>query len=103
MSKAILVMDMPSSCIDCRFCREIDEGINACCEIMDEPNDNELCRMIDVSYPQEKPDWCPLKPMPQKQDIYGKYNSEYYAQGGKSASYKIGYNTCIDEILGDKE
>ena len=35
MSKAILVMDMPDSCLDCRFCREIDEGTEACCEIMD--------------------------------------------------------------------
>ena len=37
MSKAILVMDMPDSCLGCRFCREIDEGIEACCDIMDEP------------------------------------------------------------------
>lgn len=94
MSKAILVMDMPSSCIDCRFCREIDEGINACCEIMDEPNDNELCRMIDVSYPQEKPDWCPLNPMPQRA------NHPDWCDGGR---YDKGYNSCIDEILGDKE
>ena len=40
MPKAILVMDMPDSCLDCRFCREIDEGIEACCEIMDEPEDS---------------------------------------------------------------
>ena len=91
--KAILVIDMPSSCIDCRFCREIDEGTNACCEIMSEPGDSELCRMIDVSYPQEKPDWCPLKPMPEKPD-YPPINEN---------SYVAGYNACIDEILGDKE
>lgn len=89
--KAILIMDMPSSCIDCRFCREIDEGINACCEIMDEPDDSELCRMIDVSYTQEKPDWCPLKPMPSR------FNEEHFNR------YEDCYNACIDEILGDRE
>ena len=49
MSKAALIVDMPESCLDCRFCREIDEGYNteACCEVMDEPNDNTICRMID--------------------------------------------------------
>lgn len=47
MSKAILVLDMPGTCCDCNFCREIQEGIEACCELMDEPNDNTLCRMVD--------------------------------------------------------
>lgn len=42
MSKAILVIDMPDSCLDCRFYRELDERIEACYEIMDEPDDNEL-------------------------------------------------------------
>lgn len=92
--KAILVMDMPSSCIDCRFCREIDEGVNACCEIMDEPNDNELCRTIDVSYPQEKPDWCPLRPAPEKRQTLDNF---------WEMCANIVRNACIDEILGDKE
>lgn len=94
--KAILVMDMPSSCIDCRFCREIDEGTNACCEIMSEPDDSELCRIIDVSYPQEKPDWCPLKPMLGKKE-------KHDAMPFELKHYIDGYNACIDEILGDKE
>lgn len=47
MSKAVLVLDMPETCCDCNFCREIQEGIEACCELMDELNDNTLCRIID--------------------------------------------------------
>lgn len=35
MSKAILVLDMPGTCCDCNFCREIQEGIEACCELME--------------------------------------------------------------------
>lgn len=63
MSKAALFIDMPETCLDCRFCREIDEGIEACCEVMDEPDDNTLCRMIDCKdgYCQNKPEWCPLQ------------------------------------------
>lgn len=31
MSKASLILDMPKTCLDCMFCFELDEGINACC------------------------------------------------------------------------
>lgn len=92
MSKAILVMDMPSNCLDCRFCREIDEGIEACCEIMDEPDDNELCRMINDDYCQCRPSWCPLQQMPEKSHT-GK--SDYY----QWEDWEDGWNACIDELL----
>ena len=46
---------------------------------------------------EEKPDWCPLKPMPNK-------NTKQYSDGYKyGKGYQNGYNACIDEILGDKE
>ena len=44
---------------------EIDEGIEACCELELDPTDNELIREIDVSYTQEKPDWCPIRKFPE--------------------------------------
>lgn len=71
MSKAVLVMDMPETCLDCRFCREINEGIEACCEVMDEPNDNTFYRMIDSKngYCQEKTSWCPLKELPEEVEV----------------------------------
>lgn len=68
MSKSILVIDTPETCLDCRFCRELHEGIEACCELSDEPNDKELCRMIEVDYCQEKPDWCPFLDLPEKKE-----------------------------------
>lgn len=42
MSKFILVIDTPETCLDCKFCREIQEGIEACCELSDGSNDKEL-------------------------------------------------------------
>ena len=66
MSKSILVIDTPETCLDCRFCRELHEGIEACCELSDEPDDKGLCKMIDIDYCQEKPYWCPLRDFPKK-------------------------------------
>ncbi len=98
MSKAVLVLDMLETCWDCNFCREIQEGIEACCELMDELNDNTLCRMIDSKneYCQEKPNWCPLKELPD--EIHSKeYLDEYcdcYDDGWNSLRKKI---LCEDE------
>ena len=86
MSKSILVIDTPETCFDCRFCRELHEGMEACCEISDEPDDIELCRMIEADYCQEKPAWCPLRDLPEK----------YYPV---SMNFESGFNACIDEIL----
>lgn len=93
MSKAILIMDMPENCLDCRFCRELDEGIEACCEIMDEPDGNELFRMIDNDYCQSRPNWCPLQYPPDKEG-----NSECFDE--YEDGYAYGWNSCIEEIIG---
>ena len=80
MTKAILLItDMPKSCDECPFingiwCMPIRTEIeNPFDEIMKE---------------------CPLKPLPQKKDMFG------------GSSYDIienrGYNICIDEILGEE-
>ena len=84
MSKAVLVLDMPSSCDECplllvgRYCKE-KEAPNAA---------------VDSKLNKNKPDWCPLKPMPEKA------NHPDLCDGGR---YDKGYNACIDELLADKE
>ena len=67
-NKSILVIDTPETCLDCMFCFELDEGVNACCSIMPDKNDKSLCRDIqcDGGYCQDKPGWCPLKELPKK-------------------------------------
>ena len=101
MSKAILVMDMPKDCCDCRFCRELDEGVKACCELMDNPSNSELCRRIDVHYCYEKPEWCPLRELPQKQE--DKSLKVVPTAPSQYTEYVKGYNACIDEIIGGAE
>lgn len=100
MAKAVLVMEIPEICCDCRFCRELHEGVEACCELEDEPNDNTLCRMID-DYCYHKPDWCPLRELPEKNPNnpeLGNQPGVYYTEKGYEV-YKRGWNACLDEIL----
>ena len=80
MSKAILVMDMPENCSECDL-----QQFGRCYSVK---------RSI-VGTPQDlkrKPDWCPLKPMPEKKELQDVLylHSEYF---------DLGYNACIDEIL----
>lgn len=96
MSKAILVVDMPSSCGECEFCLEITENHHCCQRVSD---DNERCKRVDYDvefYQYEKPDWCPLKPMPEKKDR-SKVVGDYLR--GRCD----GYNACIDEIMKGSE
>lgn len=94
MAKAMLIMDMPSSCLHCS-CSNIVHGRSRC----EETGEN---LTVDDIY-EERPKHCPLREIPQKQNICGRYNAEYFKQGGKPASFKVGYNACIDEILGGGE
>lgn len=89
-------MDMPKDCCDCRFCRELDEGVKACCEIMDNPSNSDLCRIIDVDYCYERPDSCPLRDLPKYKPTIGKESDN------DILCMNAGYNACIDEILGGK-
>lgn len=100
MSKSILVIDAPETCLDCRFCRELHEGIEACCELSDEPNDKELCRMIEADYCQEKPDWCPLRDFPEKKPkVKYQGNGCFGINEAMKNSFNMGFDSCIDEIL----
>lgn len=88
MAKAILVMDMPKSCGKCEFCRETGEDRHVC----EQKVYKGRCIRIDYvveNYMYEKPTWCPLREVPQKMEPYG-----------MSDGIAIGYNACIDEILG---
>ena len=83
--KAILVIDMPSSCDECPlFCSHYSDM---------------TCRAsgygIDYPYPENfRQEWCPLRPVPEKRQT-----TNDFWQG----CVNIVRNACIDEILGDKE
>lgn len=80
MSKAILVMDMPSSCDMCEF---VDEQYHYCNIpwFGKDVSDYVACRYED----------CPLRELPEEKELYLSINNE--------KGYCEGYNACIDEIL----
>lgn len=109
MSKAVLVVDMPSKCEDCCFCR----GLNVCrLKQCIEREGITSIHTVDKQIMEEtKPDWCPLKPIPKKKadgdslkiaienDCYdGTTEDKAYLNG-----VDRGYNACIDELLKGEE
>lgn len=70
MSKSVLVLDTPTNCYDCPFgtgyCSDLEyEGL---CELAD-CLDYDVILMTEEHYDCEsksRPDWCPLKPLPEK-------------------------------------
>ena len=93
IKKSVLIIDTSETCLDCTFCFELDEGVNACCSVMSDENDKGLCRDIqcDGGYCQDKPDWCPLKELPERRE----YNEEFFNGEVK------GWNDCLKTILGE--
>ena len=85
MSKAILVFDMPESCGECDIMFP-DEYSDWC----------GWCRgeeVYDHVKNDTKPDWCPLRKMPEKRKI------NIVLDHDVDLDCSIGYNGCIDEIL----
>lgn len=87
--KSILVIDTPENCDKCRLMHTyfdhdygwikvcIGSGVNDC-----------------IVFERKLEDYCPLKPIPQKEDEFEKGLNAY------SMGWRIGYNYCIDELLG---
>lgn len=82
MAKAVLVMDMPESCPDCRF---FESDWKECYAISKRYN-------RDVMTEEAKPNWCPLRELPEKEHNDNGYDE--YSDG-----YDAGWNACLDEIL----
>ena len=86
MSKAVLVMDMPESCMGCNFMYCDILGNTERCQA------KETARTIDLEK-YDKPDWCPLRPMPEKATEDG---LECYGE----LKYMQGWNDCRNVICG---
>lgn len=83
MNKSIVIIDTPDSCNNCPLCIE-NCFLHLCCAA------NEYERILDY-----KPDWCPLKPLPEKRDERGTWTMCGYIDD----AYSNGWNDCLDEIL----
>ena len=91
--KAILVMDMPKNCLECPIGKNISIPLETCIQCP-------IGKCVIDEETEIRPDWCPLKPMPDKKVLSGDV-ADIQKMGKELMD--IGYNACINEILGDKE
>lgn len=96
MNKAILIMDMPDGCDECPFASH-DDVKDAYCRIGNKVYSEFISKRIpfDDFIRKNRPNWCPLREVPKKKPGSGlpQYDTDIH--------YEIGYNACIDEILGN--
>lgn len=85
MSKAILIMDMPTKCEECQLFYNT-AGIKMC---------EAIGRLVECK--SKKPTWCPLREVPQKKEDNSVIHIERYE------GYLEGWNDCVTEILGGGE
>ena len=86
--KAILVIDMPQDCLYCPCYRPAYHEYLEDCKV--------ALRPLTTEERDSRPNWCPLKPLPNKIDQG--YPCEKYDEG-----YSDGWDACINEILGGQE
>ena len=91
--KAIIVIDMPKVCGECRasFCGDVWYCYAG-----------EYRRPLFAENIQEKPSWCPLRPMPKKKLVLEHRIGNQIVNRYELTEAK-GYNNCLDEILGETE
>ena len=83
MSKAVLVMDMPESCPDCRF---FESDWRECYAISKRYN-------RDIMTEEAKPNWCPLRELPEKMP-----DLEHGYENVEKSIIRTGWNACLDAI-----
>lgn len=94
MAKGVIVVDIPECCDLCQFLSQaydlepFEDGEGYCSIKM---------KSLDQIQEGEKPEWCPIKPMPNRWEVCGKYPQP----GMPVPSYQIGWNACLDKIEGE--
>lgn len=92
MAKGVIVVDMPEYCDYCPVGRIF--GFESGVECLIATNGRSCVSGYGIKV--KKPEWCPIKPMPDRWEVCGKY-----PQPGKPVpSYRIGWNACLDKIEG---
>lgn len=115
MAKAMLIMDMPSACVECDFFARGSHDKPICILCTENCADylytKQVYKTIPPSLVNEKQTWCPLREVPEKHEKghclkIAIENDCYDATVQDDAwceGYDKGYNACIDEILGGGE
>lgn len=86
MEQGILIVHMPKRCADCKLNCSIG-GEQPFCYV-------NLENVTDDEYYHQKPEWCPLSPVPKRKNL-----SSSLPEYDNDTHYEQGYNACIDDIL----
>ena len=100
--KSLLIIDTPCSCVTCPLSFYSEHWNEYQCGA------KEYCRTIpDYEWQKKqmcgkdiKPDWCPLRPLPNKKSIPAITRGDSRSTTHLVQTlYGLGYNECIDDIL----
>lgn len=90
MNKVILVMNDPMFCCNCPLARMRFNKGGYVCAIARQTDKDCYWEKVDMDS-ETKPDWCPLKPAPEEQEVW--FDDE-------RSDWERGYNNCVREIVG---
>ena len=97
--KAILVIDeMPKTCGQCMYhiTEEIDNNtVHYCLSGIE--------GLVDIKDLNNKPTWCPLKPLPQPKDEHTSLDNFNWELESIINAENRGYNRLLEELLGEEE
>lgn len=85
MRKGYILVDVPDKCSQCNFWfAKATVPVEYRC----------MTKQRQLENLTEKPDWCPIRELPKKMEVCGRY-----PQPGKPVpSYRIGWNACIKQM-----
>ena len=91
MTKGIIVLDeIPNNCFHCRL-KKRPAGMSFPEDMVCGVAEQSVCQYKPHNINGTKPDWCPIKPVPERA------NHENYCDNGR---YDKGWNDCLNEVLG---
>ena len=100
MNKGIIVLDVPERCRDCIAFRNDDDYGNYCMKSI---------RFLENF--ETRPDWCEIRELPEYRPevithgSFGMFPGDFGGSveaKGRIIKENIGYNECLDDILGSE-
>lgn len=85
MSKSTLIMKTPDKCLDCRLCSLDMDGSLTCIYY-------KIIICNDITEYNNKPNWCPLRELPEEEIDFSADEFE--------CGFTFGWNACIRKVIG---
>ena len=99
MSKGYILVDVPENCSNCR-CFSFD--IAGCyCSLASDEEYSECFREIKSDWKTERPDWCPIRELPERRKETLIPVSERVFK--RCSEYATGWNDCLKTIISNQE